>query len=438
MNELQIGLLIVLVTTAVLFSGFPIAWGLALVSIVFLVIFKGPGSLAVIATQFMDELNSFALLTIPLFVLLGASIGVSAAGKDIYESLYRWLARVPGGLIIANILACGMFSAVCGSSPATAAAIGKAGVPEMIRRGVPPSMATGAICAGGTLGILIPPSITMILYGIATETSIGRLFLSGVVPGILLVLLFSAYAWFGTVVLHRKAVRVPETFTLGEKMEGMVRVLPFLALIAAIGYFMYGGLATPSEIAAIGAFLALVLVMAIYRAWRPADQWRIFRDSVRESSMILMIIAAAALFSYMMSLLYVSQSAAEWLVALKLNRWVLMFIINGFMLLLGCFLPPVAIILMLMPILTPVLEANNFDLIWFAVMLTVNMEVGLITPPVGLNLYVLRGVAPEVPLATILRGSMPYVFIMLGFMVLMCMVPEIATWLPDKLMGSGR
>ena len=438
MNELQIGLLIVVVTTGVLFSGFPIAWGLALVSIVFLVVFKGPGSLAVIATQFMDELNSFALLTIPLFVLLGASIGVSAAGKDIYESLYRWLARVPGGLIIANILACGMFSAVCGSSPATAAAIGKAGVPEMIRRGVPPSMATGAICAGGTLGILIPPSITMILYGIATETSIGRLFLSGVVPGILLVLSFSAYAWFGTVVVHRKAVRVAETFTLREKMEGMVRVLPFLALIAAIGYFMYGGLATPSEIAAIGAFLALVLVMTIYRAWRPRQQWHIFRDSVRESSMILMIIAAAALFSYMMSLLYVSQSAAEWLVALKMNRWALMFIINAFLLLLGCFLPPVAIILMMMPILTPVLEANNFDLIWFAVILTINMEVGLITPPVGLNLYVLRGVAPDVPLPTILRGSMPYVFIMLGFMVLMCMVPEIATWLPDKLMGSGR
>ena len=147
MNELQVGLLVVVVTTAVLFSGFPIAWGLALVSVVFLMVFKGPGSLAVIANQFMDELNSFALLTIPLFVLLGASIGVTAAGKDIYNSLYRWLSRVPGGLIIANILACGMFSAVCGSSPATAAAIGKAGVPEMIRRGVPAAHATCAICA---------------------------------------------------------------------------------------------------------------------------------------------------------------------------------------------------------------------------------------------------------------------------------------------------
>jgi C4-dicarboxylate transporter, DctM subunit len=438
MNELQIGLLIVVVTTAVLFSGFPIAWGLALVSIVFLVVFKGPSSLAVIANQFMDELNSFALLTIPLFVLLGASIGVTAAGKDIYESLYRWLARVPGGLIIANILACGMFSAVCGSSPATAAAIGKAGVPEMIRRGVPAAHATGAICAGGTLGILIPPSITMILYGIATETSIGRLFLSGVIPGILLVLLFSIYAWFATVTTAKELRVVEERFTLSQKMEGLLRVGPFLAIMVAIAYFMYGGIATPSEIAALGAFLALVLVVVIYRAWRPQQMWLVFRDSVRESSMILMIIAAAALFSYMMSLLYVSQSSAEWLVALKLNKWVLMAIINVFMLVLGCFLPPVAIILMLMPILTPVLEANQFDLIWFAVMLTINMEVGLITPPVGLNLYVLRGVAPQVPLPVILRGSMPYVFIMIGFMVLLSIFPEIATWLPDKLMGPGR
>jgi len=437
-SELQVGLLILVVTTVVLFSGFPIAWGLALVAVAFLVAFKGPASLAVVATQFMDELNSFALLTIPLFILLGAAIGVSAAGKDIYNSLYRWLARVPGGLIIANILACGMFSAVCGSSPATAAAIGKAGVPEMIRRGVPPALATGAICAGGTLGILIPPSITLILYGIATETSIGRLFLSGVVPGVLLVVLFSAWAWFGTLVARRELVVVDERFTLKEKMEGMVRVGPFLAIIAAIAYFMYGGLATPSEIAAIGAFLALILVIVIYRTWRMSDLQHIFRDTVRESSMILMIIAAAALFSYMMSLLYVTQSSAEWLVSIQLNKWVLLAAINVFLLLMGCFLPPVAIILMVMPILTPVLEANDFDLIWFAVLLTINLEVGLITPPVGLNLYVLRGVAPEVPLGVVLRGSVPYVFIMIGFMVLLCFFPGIATWLPDTLMGPGR
>jgi TRAP-type mannitol/chloroaromatic compound transport system permease large subunit len=165
-NELQIGGLILTVTLVVLFSGLPIAWGLIAVAVGFLLLFKGPAALANVPILMMDELASFALLTIPLFVLLGAAIGSSAAGKDIYESLHRWLDRVPGGLVIANIVACGLFSAICGSSPATAAAIGKAGVPEMMKRGVPASLATGSICAGGTLGILIPPSITMILYGL--------------------------------------------------------------------------------------------------------------------------------------------------------------------------------------------------------------------------------------------------------------------------------
>ncbi|MEY3669072.1 MAG: C4-dicarboxylate transporter large permease protein DctM, partial [Pseudomonadota bacterium] len=178
MNELQIGGLILLATLVVLFSGLPIAWGLSLVAISFLVIFEGPNALANVPLVMIDELASFALLTIPLFILLGAAIGSTQAGKDIYESLHRWLDRVPGGLVIANILACGMFSAISGSSPATAAAIGKAGVPEMIKRGISARLATGSVCAGGTLGILIPPSITMILYGIVTETSIGRLFLA--------------------------------------------------------------------------------------------------------------------------------------------------------------------------------------------------------------------------------------------------------------------
>ncbi len=437
MNELQIGLLILAITLVVLFSGLPIAWGLAIVSIGFLVVFEGAASLANVPLVMMDELSSFALLTIPLFVLLGAAIGSSAAGRDIYESLHRWLARVPGGLVIANILACGIFSAICGSSPATAAAIGKAGVPEMLRRGVSPALATGSICAGGTLGILVPPSITMILYGIATETSIGRLFLAGIVPGILLVVLFSLYAWVSTLVSRRGTQVDDARYTFTEKMSGLGRVSPFIAIIVAIAYAMYGGLATPSEVAAISAVLALMLVMMIYRAYRIGDLWRIFGETVRESTMILMIIGAAAIFSYMMSLLYVTQTAAQALVDLGLNRWVLMLVINAFLLLAGCFLPPVAIILMVMPILQPVLEANHFDLIWFAVVLTINMEVGLITPPVGLNLYVLKGVAPQVSLPTVLLGALPFVVLMLITMVLLAFVPGIATWLPDQMMGAG-
>lgn len=217
----------------------------------------------------------------------------------------------------------------------------------------------------------------------------------------------------------------------------MWRVTPFIAIIVAIAYFMYGGFATPSEIAAIAAFLALVLVVVIYRTYKLQDFWAIFRDTVRESTMILMIIGAAALFSYMMSLLYLTQTAAEALVSLEMNRWVLMFAINVFLLIAGCFLPPVAIILMVMPILIPVLEANDFDLIWFAIIMTINMEVGLITPPVGLNLYVLRGVAPQVSLPTILRGSMPFVYLMIAAMVILSIFPELVLWLPNTLMGPG-
>lgn len=449
MSEGLIGLLLLISTLLVLFSGLPIAWGLALTAVSFLAIFAGPNALDVVALNMIDEMSGFAILTIPLFVLLGAAIGSTAAGKDIYESLYRLLYKVPGGLAVANILACGMFAAICGSSPATAAAIGKMGVPEMLKRGVPAQLATGSVCAGGTLGILIPPSITFILYGIATETSIGRLFLAGVVPGIILVVMFAIYAWTVSVLAARKPVSLGaaatpqiepatgevEHFTFAQKMEGLMRAGPFFLIILAIGYFMYGGLATPSEVAAMAAAIALLFVIALYNVRNIAAFWNIYRDAIRESTMIVMIIGAAAIYSYMMSYLYITQTAAEWLVSIEMNRWVLMFWINVFLLIAGCFLPPVAIILMTMPILTPVLEANNFDLIWFAVMMTINMEIGLITPPVGLNLFVLRGVVPQVPMKTILLGSVPFVIIMLGFMVLLALVPDIALWLPRLLMG---
>jgi C4-dicarboxylate transporter, DctM subunit len=436
MTELQLGLAVLVITLFVLFSGLPIAWGLILVSVGFLVSVKGVASLANIPLVMIDELASFALLTIPLFILLGSAVGTTNAGRDIYESLHRWLDRMPGGLVIANILACGIFSGISGSSPATAAAIGKAGVPEMLRRGIPVRLATGSVCAGGTLGILIPPSITMILYGITTETSIGRLFLAGVVPGILLVLLFALYAWL---VSWRKDRLVPPElavrYTMTQKFEGLGRVSPFIAVVIAIAYAMYGGIATPSEVAAISAAFAILLVVIIYKARDKETHWKIFRETMRESTMILMIIAAAGVFSYMMSLLYITQTAAEWLVAMELNRWVLMLAISIFLLVAGCFLPPVAIILMIMPILTPVLEANNFDLIWFAVILTINMEIGLITPPVGLNLFVLKGVVPQVSIKDILLGSLPFVVIMMVFTVILAIFPGIALWLPNMAMG---
>ncbi|UEM21993.1 TRAP transporter large permease [Skermanella mucosa] len=435
MTELQIGSLILVCTTLVLFSGIPIAFGLTVVSIAFLYVFDGPGSLSAVPRTFLDEISGFALLAVPMFVLLGSLIGSSRAGADIYEALHRWLARVPGGLVIANIGACGLFSALSGSSPATAAAIGKVGVPEMLKRGCPAGLATGAIAAGGTLGILIPPSVTMILYGVATETSIGRLFVAGVVPGVLLVVVFCVYAWAATAFAERHVDQPRDHYTLKEKIRASGTVAPLFGIIALIIVALYGGYATPSEIAALAAMLAFLYVALVYRIVNRENLWPIFGNAVRESCMILLIIAASGLFSYMMSLLYVTQTMADMLVGWELNRWVMLLVVNVFLLVAGCFLPPVALILMTMPILQPVLEANNFDMIWFGVLMTINLEIGLITPPVGLNLYILRNVAPQVPLMTVLWGSVPFVLIMMGFMVLLCFVPGIALWLPNQMFG---
>jgi tripartite ATP-independent transporter DctM subunit len=437
MSELQIGFALLVVTFVVLFSGVPIAFGLTGVAVAFLAVFVGAAGLAAVGNTFIGELSNFALLTLPMFIVLGAAIGLSRASKDIYESVHHWLYRVPGGLVIANIIACGLFSAMCGSSPATAAAIGKAGIPEMLKRGTPARLATGSIAAGGSLGILIPPSITFIIYGIATETSIGRLFLAGVVPGIMLVIFFSLYAWFVSARMTKAQV-AKEYFSLSDKFGGLLRVLPFLGLVCAVTAFMYGGFATPSEVAAIAALLALVLVIVVYRPVKLLDLWSIMRDATRDSTMILMIVAASALYSYMMSYLYITQSVADWMFGWHLNMWQLLLVLNLFLLLAGFFMPAVAIILMSMPFILPVLNQNDIDLVWFGVILTINCEIGLIHPPVGLNLFVIRGIAPQVPMRDVMFGALPFVVIMMLFIVLLTVFPKIATWLPDILMGPAR
>jgi C4-dicarboxylate transporter, DctM subunit len=438
MSPTQQGALVLVVTLAMLLSGVPVAFGLGAVSIVFLLVFQGFDALQVVAETFYSGLNEFTLVSIPMFVMMGAAIGSSPAGKDLYEALDRWLYRLPGGLVISNLGACAVFAALTGSSPACCAAIGKMGIPEMRRRGYPDDIATGSICAGGTLGILIPPSITFILYGIATETSIGRLFLAGVLPGLLLTGLFILWTLF---IIWKRGFRSHAAdfrYSWREKFHSIPKIAPFLAIIVGVIYVLYGGVATPSEAAGVGAALCVLLAVVIYRMWRARDWWAILRDTMRESVMILTIIAAAVLFGYVLTSLYLTQTLAQAVADMHVNRWVLMAIINVFLLVCGFFIPPAAIILMTSPILYPIVRAAGFDPVWFGVILTINMEVGLIHPPVGLNIYIVNSIAPDVAVTKIMWGTLPYVLCMFLAIVILSVFPEIATWLPNHLMGASR
>ena len=440
MDPLIIALIVAVFTLLVLFSGIPIAFGLSFVSIVLLVSFEGFQMLDVFAETFFAGLNSFVLLSIPMFILMGMAVANSPAGKDLYTGLDRWLWRLPGGLVVSNIGACSIFAALSGSSPATCAAIGTMGIPEMRKRGYSARLATGCIAAGGTLGVLIPPSIVLIVYGLATGTSIGRLFLCGVIPGLLLAGLFMLWAYIYSYFIDKKSAEILRNRkppTLKEKLEVIPRVLPFLLIVVGVLYVLYGGVATPSEASGVAAFLVFVMIAVVYKIYQPKKIWDIVKVSMKESVMIMFIIAGSYIFAFSLSTLYVTQSIAQTIVEMGLNKWVLFFYINIFLLIAGFFLPPVAVIVMTSAILLPIITQFGFDPYWFAIVFTINMEIGLITPPVGLNLYIIKGITPDVSLSEILKGSIPFMIMMVICIIILCIFPEIVTWLPDKLMGKA-
>ena len=435
MEQLTLALWIVVATLAVLATGIPIAFGLALVSSVFFLAIEGFGRVPLLAEQFWNGLQDFGIVTIPMFLLMGIAVAASPAGKDLYSALDRWLNKVPGGLIVSNLGACSIFAALCGSSPATCAAIGKMGIPEMRKRGYSPELATGTICAGGTLGILIPPSITMIIYGISTGTSIGKLFIAGIIPGIMLTALFMIWAIVYARINREGSEKVEVIkYSWKQRFEILPKIIPFFLLVVGVLYVLYGGIATPNEASAVGALISVILVAVIYKMYRFKDIWAILEESMKESVMLMLIIAASFLFSFILSNLYITQTLAKEMVEIAANKWMLLLYINIFLLIAGCFLPPVAIILMTAPILYPIITAAGFDPIWFGVVMTINMEIGLITPPVGLNLFVIKGIAPDISIGKILKGSFPFVLLMILQIVLLCIFPEIATWLPSTVM----
>lgn len=436
MSPIAAGLLIIAALFVLLATGMPIAFALGLAAVAALFLQSGFDIFYILGDTMFSGIANLAYVSIPMFVLMGAAVASSPAGADLYTALDRWLNRVPGGLVLSNIGACAIFSGMTGSSPATCAAIGKMGIPEMLQRGYPSSVATGSIAAGGTLGILIPPSVTLIVYGIATETSIGRLFMAGVLPGIMLTVMFMIWA---VIDCKRKGYEFDARsirYTMKERLAGLPRVLPFLLIIAGTLYVLYGGIATPSEAAGAGALLTLVVVIVAYRLFRLRPVANIFGSAMRESVMIMMIMAAAELFAFALSSLFITQTVATAIADMEVNRWVLMLTINVFLLIAGMFLPPVAVIVMTAPMLFPIVTQAGFDPYWFAIILTINMEVGLITPPIGLNLFVINAIAPTIPTKDILWGALPYVLVMFLAILILCFFPGIATWLPNQMLGA--
>ena len=454
MSALTIGAIVCLILLLTLAIGIPVAFALGLTAILSIVIFLTPEEFAFFADFVFASLNDFGLLAIPLFVLMGAVFGHSKASRDLLEAAHVWVGRLPGGLAMSSVMACSVFAALTGSSPATSAAIGRIAIPEMTKRGYPNGLAAGAIVAGGTLGILIPPSVTLILYGIATETSIGRLFLGGVLPGIMVTVLFCL--WILAVVLasRRRGGVQQQTGSTGESGETsqliggeesyswrhrfgvLTKVIPFAVLIACVLGVLYLGIATPSEAAGVGALLAIILVALLYRSVNARNLMDIALETTRTSTMILMIVAFSAVLGQVLSFLNVPQELAQLVADLQVNRWVIFVIMNLLFLFLGCFIPPVAIILVTMPVLFPIITELGFDPIWFGVVMTLNMEMGLITPPVGLNLYVVQGIAPDIPLRDILAGSLPYVAVLALGIVVLALFPGLVTWLPNQTLGG--
>jgi C4-dicarboxylate transporter, DctM subunit len=453
-SALTIGAIVGLILLLTLAIGIPVAFALGITAILSILIFLTPAEFAFFADFVFASLNDFGLLAIPLFVLMGAVFGHSKASRDLLEAAHVWVGRLPGGLAMSSVMACSVFAALTGSSPATSAAIGRIAIPEMTKRGYPNGLAAGAIVAGGTLGILIPPSVTLILYGIATETSIGRLFLGGVLPGIMVTVLFCL--WILAVVLSSRrsgsfqqqtgstgesgetsqVIGAEESYSWKHRFGVLTKVIPFAVLIACVLGVLYLGIATPSEAAGVGAFLAIVLVAVLYRSVNARNLMDIALETTRTSTMILMIVAFSAVLGQVLSFLNVPQELAQLVADLQVNRWVVFVIMNLLFLFLGCFIPPVAIILVTMPVLFPIITELGFDPIWFGVVMTLNMEMGLITPPVGLNLYVVQGIAPDIPLRDILAGSLPYVAVLALGIIILALSPGLVTWLPNQTLGG--
>jgi C4-dicarboxylate transporter, DctM subunit len=417
---------------AFLLVGMPIAMSLGLASLLTIFLFAND-SMASLSLKFLQTMEQFTLLAIPFFILAGNFLTTGGVAKRMISFAVSAVGHLPGGLAIASVLACMLFAAVSGSSPATVVAIGSIVIAGMVRVGYTQAFATGVIVNAGTLGILIPPSIVMVVYAAATESSVGRLFMAGVIPGILLGTCLMIAIYIAAVVkdLPRQP-KVAWTERLVRFREAAWGLLLILIVMGGI----YGGVFTPTEAAAVAAVYAFIAAVFIYGDLKLADVPRVLADSGRVTVMLMFIIANAFLFAHVLTTEQIPQGIAQTLIEWNLQSWQFLLIVNIVLLIAGNFMEPSSIILVLAPIVFPTAMKLGIDPIHLGVIMVVNMEIGMVTPPVGLNLFVASGIT-GMPLMSVVRASIGWLMILLGFLIFVTYVPQISLVLPNALFGRS-
>ncbi len=431
-----VGIISFLSLFVLLLTGMPIAGALGLTGIVSIAILN-PRLLHGLGYAIWTNATSFVLVAVLLFVLMGEIIQRAGLSSRFYRALSLWLKWLPGGLLHTNIAACSIFAAISGSSVATAATMGTVAIPEMTRLGYDKQIIYGSLCAGGTLGILIPPSITMILYGALTGTSIGNLFIGGVLPGILMAGLFMCYILLRVLFDKRLAPKnVEQAITIKDLIHSLNDMVPILLILVTIICSLYLGWATPTELAGLGVFACIVVALG-YRAltWKTLKESAI--NSVRITSMILFVILGAQIFSFSLTSWGATDAIVKYALSFSLSPLIIWAVVAITYIFLGMFIDAISMMVLTIGIVFPIMVKIGFDPIWFGVTLTLLLEIGLLTPPVGMNLYAIKSVANEPFLKPIVKGSLPFVLVLMAGLVLMTLYPELVLWLPRKMCIPG-
>jgi C4-dicarboxylate transporter DctM subunit len=432
MTPITAGIIGFVVLVALMFLRIPVGFVMAIVGFTgFGLLVSWEASLNLMARDFFSIFGSYNLTVIPLFVLMGQLAFHSGISGRLFNAAHKFFGHLPGGLAIATIGACAGFSAICGSTSATAATMASVALPEMKKYNYDPALATGVVAAGGSLGILIPPSTIFIIYGIMTEQSVGKLFMAGVLPGILLSLLFVATILIWTHLQPGLCERAPKS-TFREKIASLSGVIETFILFILVMGGLFIGLFTPTEAAAIGAFGTLIIALVGRNlSWRGFVQS--LQETTRISCMILVIVAGATVFGHFLAVTSIPTEIGTWVSELQVHRYVVMGLIIFIYIIMGCLMDSLAMIMLTIPIFYPVVTALGFDPIWFGVIIVVVTEMGVITPPVGINVYVVAGVARDIPLHVIFKGAMHLLMAQLVTAILLILFPQIALFLPGLM-----